>query len=54
MNTPIKLWPPGGGDYIQVLPDRVECMTSKGWTEKKPEAKKKTAQKNEVSNNGES
>lgn len=33
---PIKMWPPGGGDPIYVLPQYVELMTRRGWCEFDP------------------
>ena len=54
MSTPIKLWPPGGGDFIKVLPMHAERLKSQGWTEKQPTAKKKRAKNNEDLDNGKS
>lgn len=47
MSKPIKMWPPGGGVSIKVLPHNVKNMKAKGWKDKQPTAKKKSAQKKE-------
>lgn len=37
----IKLYPPKGGEPIEVLPQKLEEMLAKGWTEKEKKSTKK-------------
>ena len=41
----VKMWPPGGGDPIEVLPVVVDTMLRRGWTLEPPKPAGKSGKK---------